>query len=458
MPPQSQPTEHLQRSIGLIGAVAIVVGGVLGMGVYVLVAEITAQAGRSIWLAFSVALAISVVGSLPLIQLASAMPRAGGGYFYTSRLLNPMLGTITSWWAILGGASSVAVVTVGLTSYILEFFGLDVPPIFASTVLLIVVYATYWFGVRMAISLQVVMTAQLVLALLIYGAYGVQKLELNFSPEFPQGVGGFFMAVVLSYTVVLGFQVIAEMGQEMTNPSKNIPLSLLIGCCVLLVLHVLVGAVFTASAPTDIEGLRALKAPLADSARTFLPTYFVTFLSIGAISAGLTSLNAGAIAIPRELYSQALDGVLPQWLGKVDARTHSPLNSVTFYFMFLAALVFLRLDIDYYGILAAVGILSMTTVISVAALFLPTRMPDRYAKAYIHMPIWLLYACCFASILSSLGFVAIVATEKPSVLAVYGCWTLLAIVYFSLRVRWLKRHNFDWAARTSDMRDDEPGQ
>lgn len=154
----------------------------------------------------------------------------------------------------------------------------------------------------------------------------------------PQGMGGFIMASILCYSVCIGFQAIAEMGEEMQNPRRNIPLSLIVGGGIVLVIYIVVGTVFISSLPYDFESINSMTAPLMQSGKRFLPGYWVLFLSMGALSAGLTSFNAGAIALPRELFAQARDGILPGFLGRVNPRTRTPLNAVTVYFILTIAL------------------------------------------------------------------------------------------------------------------------
>ena len=77
----------LEKRIGLAGGTAIVVGGVIGMGAYALVPSIAQKAGNAAWLAMTIAMLVSVVSVLPLIQISSALPVAGGGYMYASYFL-----------------------------------------------------------------------------------------------------------------------------------------------------------------------------------------------------------------------------------------------------------------------------------------------------------------------------------------------------------------------------------
>jgi APA family basic amino acid/polyamine antiporter len=437
----------LDRPIGLGGGIALVIGGVIGMGIYALIAAVGAQAGSSLWVAFFIAMIVSAIGVAPLIQIASAMPRAGGGYLFTSRLLNPLMGTVVSNLAVLGGASSTAMVALGLAGYVVPYLPVTLPVRVVAVILPLLFCGLYLFGLRLATSLQMILAVQLVIALLVYGIAGAFEFDLNFTFSAPQGGGGLVMASILCYSVCMGFQVIGEMGEEMVNARRNIPLALLIGGTVVLVIYIIVGTVFISAIPYDFEKIKAMAAPLMDTANLFLPDFWVIFLSIGALSAGLTSFNAGAIALPRELFSQARDGVMPELLGKIDARTRSPLNAVFAYFAFTVFLILLGQPIDFYGVATAVGILLMTAIIAVAAVRLPAKFPERYAQAYFKISKFWLIVFAAVTVISSLGFVFIVLMELPLVGIIYIGWVVLVVGYYFLRVSWLKKTGVDWDTR-----------
>jgi APA family basic amino acid/polyamine antiporter len=437
----------LDRPIGLAGGVALVVGGVIGMGIYALIAAVGAQAGTAMWLAFALAIFVSAVGVAPLIMIASALPRAGGGYLFTSRLLNPMLGSITSYWAILGGACVTAMVSVGLAGYLTPYLPGHLPVRLVAILLPLAFLVLYLFGLRLATSLQMFLVVQLVIALLIYGIAGASRFELSFSLDLPQGAGGLIMATILCYSVCMGFQVIAELGEEMKNPGRNIPLSLLIGGAIILVIYIVVGMVFINTVPYDFAAIKAMNAPLMETGKLFLPKFWVAFLSFGALSAGLTSFNAGAIALPRELFSQARDGIVPAWLGKIHKRSGTPMNAVIVFFGLTILLVATGQSIDFYGVMTAVGILLMTAMIAIAALKLPSRYPERYERAYFRLSKPWILIVSIVSVLSCLGFVFLVLMELPVVGGIYLAWTLLVIVYTHFRINWLKSKGRDWKER-----------
>ncbi|MCK4722179.1 MAG: amino acid permease, partial [Dehalococcoidia bacterium] len=270
-PAAAQPgAVKLDRPITLIGAIALVVGGVVGMGIYALIAGIGAEAGSTLWLAFVLAMVISVVGVAPLIQIASALPRAGAGYLYTSRLLNPLMGTVVSYWAILGVACSTCFVSLGLAGYIAPYLPWDIPVKVLALILPCLFFLVYLFRLRLATWLQILLVVQLIVALLVYAGVGSFQYDMQFSLSLPQAAGGLIMAVVLCYSACMGFQVIGEMGEEMVNARRNIPLAIAIGGAIILIVYIFVGTVFISSVPYDYEAIKGMTAPLVDSGRAFL--------------------------------------------------------------------------------------------------------------------------------------------------------------------------------------------
>ena len=190
-----------------------------------------------------------------------------------------------------------------------------------------------------------------------------------------------------------------------------------------------------------------MKSPLLDSANTFLAPGWVAFIGFGALFAAVTALNAGAIALPREFVSQARDDLLPRGIGKVDPRTLTPIRSVGLYFllaMLLLLLQFAGIDIDFYGVLAAVGILLMTIVGAF----------DEYNNAYIKIPRPWLIVLAIATAATSIPFIiGVMLNYKNTALMVcilIGL-TALFIVYYFLRVRWLKKQGVDWEERTKKI-------
>ena len=441
----SSATPHLERSIGLLGAVALVVGAVIGAGIYALIGVITAKAGDATWLAFVVAVLVSLIGAVPVIQLSSAVPRAGAGYVFASRLLFPMAGTITSGVIVAAGASSTALAMIALSTYLPPWITFGFPAHLIAIAILAAFYVVMLFGMQLAIGLQIALVAQKVIALGIYCVVGVAvtKLHFGFTPR--GGAGAFFTAVVLCYNSCLGFQVLAEMGEEIRNAKRTIPLALLIGGIVFTSIYILIGAVLVGTLPYSAENYNPDNAPLSASAMLILPASVVAFVNLGSFAAALTALNAGALALPRELFAQSRDGILPAPLSRVSPRSHMPVGSVTAFFAIVIALVSLRLDQEFYGLMAAVGIQTVTAVLGVAALRLKSKFPDRYRAAYITCPTMLLWGCTVVTAIVTAGFVAIMAAERPVVVVLYAVLIAALAAYHALRVAYLGRAGHPYA-------------
>lgn len=440
--------DRFNRPIGLIGGISLVIGGVIGMGIYVLLAQVTAQVGTTLWLPFSIAILVSLIGIIPLVMICSALPRAGVGYLYVSRLLGPMPGVLASWWSIFGVACATTFVSLGMAGYIAPNLPWEVPISLISILIPLCFLVLYMFGVRLATSIQVVFTVILLLALLIYGIKGAFINGLTFTVNLPQGAGGLIMASIISYSICFGFQVIAEMGEEIKHAKRNIPLSLLIGGSIILIIYIIVGTVFANSIPYDVEAIKGMTAPLMETGKLFLSPAFVALLSFGAVAAGLTSLNAGAIAIPRELFSQARDGVLPGFVGRLSPKTKTPANAVIIYFAMVIAMLVIDmifgLGIDFFSVLTAIGIMLMTVLISIASLFLQKKFPGEFENAYFIVPRPLLWVVVVVSIISCLGFVALVLTELPAAGVVYLALSVLIVLVYLYRVSELKRRDAGW--------------
>lgn len=414
---------ELQRNIGLVGGVSIVVGSVIGMGAFVLLPIVCSLAGAAAWLAILLAVGVSVVSMIPLIQLGMALPVAGGGYEYGRRLLSEGWGVMLSWWGILGGVGALALVSYGLVESFVEF----IPDgISLHLVALTVVFAFFLLqriGLRMLAAVQVALVLQMFAALLIFGFGGLMAEGHGFTPAMPSDPS-FALALAVAFNVCLGFQVVVELGEEMRLPERNMLRALLIGAAAVLVVYLLLVAAYTHL--VGVEGLSS-KPDIISTALPFLPAPLVTFLRFGIVAAALTSFNGTAIAIPREIFAQGRGRVLPALVAKVDA-SGNPRNAVTLYFALVMGLLSLGAVLDAFGVLPSVfgsdviefygfitvsGILMLTVGLSISAWLLPKRMAECYRSAPVRFnPVLLRAAIIFSSIFNT-GLVLVMWTKWP---------------------------------------------
>lgn len=417
----------------------MVVGGVIGMGAFVLIPIICAKAGSAAWLSVSIALITSLLGVFPLIQLSSAYPVAGGGYEYGRKFLSPFTGILFSWWSIIGGAAAVALVAFGLIESFRAYLPADISMHILSILLVLVSYAFYLLGIKFLMLLQVLMSVQMMLALLLYTVPVLQQFGGNAEFSMPQN-SNFFMAIVFSFNICLGFQIIMELGEEMENPKRNIPLSLIIGAAIILAIYLM-----TIAAYSGIVGQSNLasKPEMVGTANKLLPQWAIIFIRIGVISAGLTCFNGAAIAIPREIFAQARAGILPQAFARIN-QNGTPQYAVSLFFASVCFILLLGelLDqtgilqsffgtdtIEFYGFLTIFGMMTLTIGISIAAWKLPAIAPELYNNAYIRFSKFWLAVFVGISILSSLFLIFLVST-KWIVPLIFALFSLLIWLVF----------------------------
>lgn len=436
----------LNNKIGLLGAIGIVTGGVIGMGAYVLVPGISANAGEGAWLAIMIALIVSLIGVLPLIQISSALPVAGAGYLYGSRLINPLAGTLVSGWAIIGGISSLSLVSLGLAQYFLEYVPLAINPFLLSILFIAAFYLLYQFGLKLLAALQIAMAIQLLLSLI---AYAVIMLNANnFEIIAGKPSEGFIVAVILAFNVCFGFQIIIELGEEISNPKRNIPLALIIGAGVIMIIYLAILSGYLSE--VGVEGAK-LKPKLIDTAQPYFNGFMKVFFIVGVFFAGITSYNAGAIALPREIFSMARDKTLPSYFAKINTRNGNPSNAVNLFFIIVIIMLLIgyalhetglissyfgnTLDslIEFYGFMTILGIMLLTIFISISAFRLPKLYPKEFQNAYIKFPVGLLNVFVVISILSSASLVLIMSLEKLIIPVIYMIFTIIILCLFYFR-------------------------
>ncbi len=437
----------LKNKIGLLGAVGIVIGGVIGMGTFVLIPAIAGKAGPAAWLAITIALVVSIMSILPTIQLSSAMPIAGGGFEYCRRLLSPFAGFLVSWLAVIGGACTLSLISTGLMEQFKEFLPSFLPPHIAAMCFVAAFYLFYLLGLQIVTMVQVVLCLQLLISLFMYFIPIISSRNFVLHATLPE-TPNFILAVIFSFNICLGFQIIIELGEEMENPKRNIPLALLIGGSMVLLVYLSVTFAYISSV-----GLMHTSEKI-NLISTALPYYGVAgmaFIKLGMISSGLASYSGGAVALPRELYAMARAKALPEYFEQVDTGGN-PSRAVGLFFGIVLVILGIGNALEYagfienyfgpdiiefYAFLAIFGIMIMTIVMSVAAFRLPTKMASEYASAYIHLPKWLLYSLCVLSVLSSSLLIAVICS-KIIVLWIYlvilGLVTALYFAYSKSRL------------------------
>jgi APA family basic amino acid/polyamine antiporter len=290
----------------------------------------------------------------------------------------------------------------------------------------------------------------------------------NFTPVFPEalfadGLGPFFLAVVLLYIPFQGFGMIIEIGEELEDPIRNIPRVLAVGMGVVTVLTValvvvLVGAVPWQSTIDPATG-QAYAAGLAAVAGEFLPAPAVLFIAIAALVAAATTVNTLFTSYSRTVMRAARDDVVPGFLAELHDAHDTPYRAILA--LGIPPLLGAPLVPYFDGVvLAHVDFLDWLVVVVVTGIFvalwnLPKTFPDRYEHSFYRLPMPVLKVVAVGNVVVSVLFTLLVAASAPSALGVVLAVVALTYVAYRLRIRSYAKRGVDLKVRMARLHENE---
>jgi len=336
----------LNRSLGFMDVFSISTGAMISSGLFVLPALAYQKSGPAVVLAYLIAALLVIPAMLSKIELATAMPRSGGAYFFINRSLGPLFGTFSGFAAWLSLALKSAFALVGIGVFLGPLAG-QVSPV---TVKLIAVGCTLLFtllnlfSVRESGRFQVILVSALLLILLSYIAAGFKGIDVQrYAPFNPGGLAGILSTTGMIFVSFGGLTKIASVAEEIKNPVKTIPRGMIASFVVVTIFYLF--AVFVTTGNLDPDVFRTTLTPLSVGAEQIAGKAGFYVLAVAAMLAFITTGNAGLMAASRNPMAMARDNLLPKIVSRVSVRLKTPVISIllTSFFMILC-IVFLDLE------------------------------------------------------------------------------------------------------------------
>lgn len=344
--PTRPKTEYVRR-LGLFDGTMVVVGGIIGAGIFLNPAIVAQRVGSSssilaTWIAGG---AIALVGALCFAELGARRPATGGGYVYLREAFGPLPAFLYGWTLLLvinsGGIAAVGVTFARYGADLMQLPPTAVKPlaIGAIAVLTIVNYV----GVRPGSLTQNVLTllklgalALLIVAALFLAGRGPAAAAAagaggaGAAPTGPRATtllafGAALIPVLFSYG---GWQNANFVGGEIRDPRRNLPRALLIGVAIVVAVYVLANVAYLAI--LGAEGLAGSLAPASDTMRAVLGPVGGTVMALGIVASAFGFLNLSILAAPRVYQAMAADGLFFDWVARLHPRYHSPAGAIVF--------------------------------------------------------------------------------------------------------------------------------
>jgi len=351
MPEPSQRTTtrpELARDLGVSHASAVVVGTIIGSGIFLVPTEMMQAVGsaRLVYLAWLVGGLLSFFGALTYAELGAMKPQAGGEYVYVRDAYGPLAGFLYAWtWFVIAKPASIATIAIGLvrilgTFSIFSFFSSNAVAIpFAITwgqlvaiAAAILISLLNYFGVKKAGEFQLVFTVLKVaiirgIVVVCFSSAGnaTGRGWSNFASTFTGakgGIAGFMAALVAALWAYDGWNDLNMVAGEVKKPERNIPIALIAGVATVGLLYVLVNAGVQYVLPANV--IAASPRPASDAVSLVIGHMGASIVSAGMAISMLVTLNGTIMSGARIPFAVARDGYFFSALADVHPRFHTP--------------------------------------------------------------------------------------------------------------------------------------
>ena len=321
----------LRKELGLFEAFSIAAGAMISSGLFVLPGIAFAKAGPAMIYAYLIAGFFVLPAMLAKAELATAMPKSGGVYFFIDRSMGVAPGTlagIASWFS-LSFKSAFALVGIGAFAILLNPGISELQIKIIAVIFCIVFMVINLLGVKLAGGFQIGMVVLLIGLLLLYIARGsVSVQSVRFVPFSPHGYGAVLATAGLVFVSFGGLTKIAAIAEEIKNPGRNVPLAMFLAFAIVLTLYVL--AIYVTIGLVDGGQLSTSLTPISLGAYAFMGTTGAAIMAIAALLAFVSTANAGMMAASRNPMAMSRDGLLPHNFAQVNTKYGTPHFSVIF--------------------------------------------------------------------------------------------------------------------------------
>lgn len=423
----------LKRQLNLGQVIMLGTAGTLGSGIFVLTGHAAAVAGPATVIAVIIAGILSFSIALNYSELATTYPETGGAMTYVREawgkgLLAFLVGSMDS----ISSTFYCALSAVGFAYSLSIFFpGIPIVPVAIAAIAVFTILNI--IGVTNVGNIQLVMGGILVLAFAIYIISGfVSPNGFNPATLLPNGqifigdtlgsnIFSIMRTIALIYALYVGFEVIADDAEEVKNPSKNIPIAIMVSLVIITLVYSLTSVVALGTIPW--QELAGSETALSDTIIKFLPGVGVVIIGIAGMVGALTSVNSSMLSATRETFTLSRDGAWPAFLQRLN-RARVPFLAILFIGVISALITSIGL-VNFLSFITSAGYLFVLLCSNISMLRLRKKYPS------IHRPYKVPLFPLTPIVASLTCIIVILFSELNALLFMGGILVLLTIYYYS---------------------------
>jgi amino acid transporter/nucleotide-binding universal stress UspA family protein len=388
----------LTRDLGLFDITMIGVGAMIGAGIFVLTGIAAGHAGPALLLAFFLNGLVALFTATSYAELGAALPGAGGGYVWAREGLTPYFGFLGGWMSWFAQAVACSLYSLGFGSFAARLLGMahvvpfGLPEHTLALILAVSAAALFTYinyrGAAETGKVGNILTMTKVAILGVLVLFGLKALAnrpdwaAEFVPFLPNGIGGVLAAMGLTAIAFEGYEIVAQSGEEVMNPGRNVPRAIFLAIAVVVTIYLavafaLLGAMQTPDGSPTWRFLGAHAEQAVVQAADRLMPYGTIALLIGGLMSTLSALNATLYSSSRVSFAMGRNRDLPDVFGQIHPARHTP-HWAVFFSGALVILMAMLLPIEDVASAADIMFMLLFTMVNVSAITLRWRQPNLY--------------------------------------------------------------------------------
>jgi APA family basic amino acid/polyamine antiporter len=323
---------ELRRALGLPSATLLVVGGIIGSGIFFTPAETASvlPGPLAVFAVWALGGLVALAGALTYAELGAMFPEAGGPYVYIRKAFGPLPAFLSGWMTLLLiGSGAIAAVSIAFAHYLKEFLPVDGVggPAVAAILTIALLTITNVLGIRPGAAVVNALTIAKIAALAGLIAIGALRLGQVSpwpvsAPAPPPLLFGLCAAFVPVLFTVGGFQHLNMVAGEIRDPQRNVPRALTLGIVIVIAVYLGVVGVYLGALGRD--GLARSPAPAVDTMLRLAGVAGARFITAAAMLSILGFLNVALLGNARVLFALGRDGAFLSFAARVHPRFQSP--------------------------------------------------------------------------------------------------------------------------------------
>ncbi|MFQ6012117.1 MAG: amino acid permease [Thermoplasmata archaeon] len=399
---------ELSRDLRFFDITMIGIGAMIGAGIFVLTGSAARLAGPAALMAFVINGLVTLLTAFTYAELGSAYSQAGGGYVWARESLPPPMGFISGWlsWAAtliacalyasaFASFFSLAFEEIGLQGILpptVSLGGLTFNPLVKAITAFIVIFFVVinYVGAQTTGKTESAITLAKMGVLGLFIAIGINAMlrdptvgQRFFDDFVPAGAGGIFLAMGITFIAFEGYEIIAQSGEEVKDPRRNIPRAIFLSIFVVVIFYVLtfIVAMGVTECPVPAQAYLCLgsqaepELAMIRAAQSLAGPLGLTTMLLGGFLATTSALNATIYSSSRVSFAMGRDNTLPRSLGRVHPRRQSPGNAVVTSGVIITVFA-LVLPIEQIAASAAVMFLLLFAIANLSLISLRRKRPD----------------------------------------------------------------------------------